>query len=269
MTKSDLPHPFVSIIIPAYNEGRRLGPALEQIRRYAERAHLRGEVIVVDDGSTDATAEVARQGDSGPLRLRVLVNQTNRGKGYSVRRGMQEAAGELLLMTDADQSTPIWEIEKALPHLGAGYDVVIGSRDAPDSQISQAQPWYRRMLGWLLRFFRGRIMLKGIRDTQCGFKLFTRRAGKRIFAEARTDGFAFDCEALLLACKLGFRIKEIGVVWCNDADSRVRLLRDSVGMLLSILWIRWRLRRVRSAAAQDLAAAEPKADAKSEAQAET
>lgn len=257
MAKSDQPHPYLSIIIPAYNEARRLAPALAQIRRYVERTNLRAEVVVVDDGSSDGTAGVARRFDPGPLALRVLVNETNRGKGYSVRRGMGEAGGEVLLMTDADQSTPIWEIEKALPHLRAGYDVVIGSRDMPDSQISEAQPWYRRLLGAALRFFRGRVMLKGIRDTQCGFKLFTRRAGRRIFERVTTNRFAFDCEVLLLACKLGFRVKEIGVVWCNDADTRVRLIRDSARMLLSLLRIRWRMRGVRMPAPDEAASPAP------------
>ena len=257
MTKSHRPPPYLSIIIPAFNENRRLPLALKQIREYVERAGLQVEVIVVDDGSSDGTAEGAARFDHGSMPLTVLRNRINRGKGYSVRRGVRRAKGEVLLMTDADQSTPIWEIEKALPHLRAGYDVVIGSRDMPDSQISEAQPWYRRLLGAALRFFRGRVMLKGIRDTQCGFKLFTRRAGRRIFERVTTNRFAFDCEVLLLACKLGFRVKEIGVVWCNDADTRVRLIRDSARMLLSLLRIRWRMRGVRMPAPAEAASPAP------------
>ncbi|MHC4789796.1 MAG: glycosyltransferase family protein [Planctomycetota bacterium] len=125
---------------------------------------------------------------------------------------------------------------------------MIGSRDMPDSVVGPHQPWYRRWLGKVLRFLRKRIMLKDINDTQCGFKLFTRRTGKRVFGELVTNGFAFDCEALLLARKLGYRIKEVGVIWCNDVDSRVRLFRDSIGMFLSLIGIRWRLRGVHAPA---------------------
>ena len=256
MAKSDQPHPYLSIIIPAYNEARRLAPALAQIRRYAERTNLRAEVVVVDDGSSDGTAGVARRFDPGPLALRVLVNETNRGKGYSVRRGMGEAGGEVLLMTDADQSTPIWEIEKALPYLNIGYDVVIGSRDMRESEVTH-QPPLRWLMGKLLRFFRGHLMLRDISDTQCGFKCFARRAGKHIFAGQRIDGFAFDCEVLMLARHLGYRIKEIGVIWCDDRDSRVKPVRDSIRMLVSLIKIRWRFRRPPAKPALDGSARSP------------
>ena len=244
MTRADSAEPLLSIVIPAYNEGRRLGPALAQIREYLERTGTTAEIIVVDDGSTDDTAEVAERFDPGAIPLRVFRNDGNRGKGYSVRRGFLAAAGKLLLMTDADQSTPLWEIEKLTPHLEAGCKVVIGSRELPDSEVSPPQGWPRRVLGKLLRLVRGWIMLHDIRDTQCGFKCFTREAGRRIFARLKTRRFAFDCEALLLARKLGYRICEVGVVWCNDRDSRVRLVRDSLEMIVSLVRIRWRLRRV-------------------------
>ena len=242
MAKSELPHPFLSIVIPAYNESRRLGPALRQIRDYAERKGLDAELIVVDDGSSDATIGVAEDFDAGPLGVQLLRNRINRGKGYSVRRGMRRARGRVLLMTDADQSTPIWEIEKVLPFLDEGFDVVIGSRDMDESDISEHQPWYRHILGLALRGLRRRVMLGDIRDTQCGFKAFTREAGKRIFAELRDEGFAFDCEVLLLARKMGYRIKEVGVAWCNDPDSRVHPIRDPFKMIASLVKIRWRLR---------------------------
>ena len=233
--------PFLSIVIPAYNESRRLGPALEVVREYAQRYDLRAEVIVVDDGSSDDTAALVEAFEPGPLSVLLLRNRINRGKGYSVRRGMRRAKGEVLLMTDADQSTPIWEIEKALPFLTAGYDVVIGSRDMDESEVDPPQPWLRVLMGKLLRFFRRSLILKDISDTQCGFKAFSRKAGRAAFADCRTDGFAFDCEVLLLARKKGYRIKEIGVVWRDDPDSRVQPVRHSLDMLVSLLKILWRL----------------------------
>ena len=244
MTKHDVSQPFLSIVVPAFNEARRLGPALRQIRAYVERKAVDAELIVVDDGSSDATAEVVDGFDAGAIPVQLLRNRINRGKGYSVRRGMRRARGRILLMTDADQSTPIWEIEKALGFFDEGYDVVIGSRDMDESDISEHQPWYRRILGQALRGLRRRVMLGDIRDTQCGFKLFSREAGKRIFAELHDEGFAFDCEVLLLARKMGYRIKEVGVVWCNDPDSRVHPIRDPVKMFASLVKIRWRLRGV-------------------------
>ncbi|MCD6303418.1 MAG: glycosyltransferase, partial [Planctomycetes bacterium] len=243
MAESDKSQPYLSVIIPAYNEARRLGPALEQIRSYFQRTGLTAEVIVVDDGSTDGTGDVVRRFEPGPLAVRCLRNRVNRGKGYSVRRGMRRARGRLLLMTDADQSTPIWEVEKLLPLIERGAEVVIGSRDAPGSRLEPPQGWLRRAMGWVMRFARRRLMLRDIRDTQCGFKLFTRRAARAIFARQRTCGFAFDVEVLLLARRMGLAIREVGVLWRNDPDSRVRPLRDAFGMVGGLLEIWWRLGR--------------------------
>jgi len=237
--------PKLSVVIPAYNEAARLPKGLQQIRQYAEQTGWAMEIVVVDDGSHDGTAAAARAFEPGPTALRVLVNERNRGKGYSVRRGMLAAAGELLLMSDADQSTHIREIEKLLPAVAEGFDVVIGSRDHPEAILSPPQGWLRRRMGWLLRTVRRQLVLRDLADTQCGFKLFTRRAGRRIFRLVRREDFAFDFEALLLARRLGYRVKEVGVVWCNDPDSRVHLLRDPFRMLGGLVAIRWRLRHVR------------------------
>lgn len=204
------------------------------------------EVIVVDDGSTDGTAGLVESLEATPLRLRVLRNERNRGKGFSVRRGMLEAQGEFLLMSDADFSTPIQEVEKLLPWFERGFDVVIGSRRMPESLLRPAQPLYRRVMDRVFRAYRRRIMLPEIRDTQCGFKCFRREAGRRIFENVTTDGFAFDCEALGLAVKMGFRIQEIGVIWCNDPDTRVRWWNDSFRMAYGLLKIRKRLKKLTS-----------------------
>jgi dolichyl-phosphate beta-glucosyltransferase len=245
MTKSDKANPQLSIIIPAYNEGRRLGLALEQIRRHFESSDMSAEVIVVDDGSSDDTAAVAEAFEPGPLVLRLIRNRCNRGKGFSVRRAMRKASGAMMLMTDADQSTPIGELAKVMPYLSDGYDVVIGSRHLPESVITRRQPGYRHGMGLIMRGLRRMLMLRDIKDTQCGFKLFSRRAAKAIFPRVRERGFAFDCEALLVARQMGCRIKEVGVVWCNDPDSRVRPVRDSLRMLVALARIHWRIRHVK------------------------
>lgn len=234
----------LSVVIPAFNESRRLPEALRQIRQYAESTGWEIEVLVVDDGSRDGTAEAARAFEPGPLKIRVLGGPHNRGKGHAVRQGMLAAGGELLLMCDADMSTPIGEVEKLLPFLEDGCEVVIGSRDRPESILSPPQGWVRRLMGRMLRFGRRLLVLRDLKDTQCGFKLFTRGAGRRIFGLVHTENFAFDFEALLLARRLGYAIAEVGVLWCNDPDSRVHIIRDPVRMLGSLAAIRWRLRHL-------------------------
>lgn len=245
MAQREPANPQLSIIIPAYNERRRLGPALERIRRHFERSPMTAEILIVDDGSTDDTLGVARAFDPGPLTVRLFRNGRNRGKGYSVRRAMRKAAGAMMLMTDADQSTPIGELAKVVPFLADGFDVVIGSRDMIDSIITKKQPGHRHLMGLMMRGMRRMLMLPEIRDTQCGFKLFSRAAGKAIFRRVREQGFAFDVEVLMLAARMGYRIHEVGVIWRNDPDSRVRPVRDSLRMLTALARIWWRMRRIR------------------------
>jgi dolichyl-phosphate beta-glucosyltransferase len=196
------------------------------------------EIIVVDDGSTDDTAAVAGLPD-----VRVLHNPRNMGKGHSVRRGMLAATGDVRLFCDADLSTPIEELDKLLPWLERGYDIVIASRDLPDSVLDPPQPRYRRVMGDTFRFLRQQILLPRLRDTQCGFKCFSRAAAERLFPLQQSAGFAFDCEILGLARQHGFRIKEQSVLWRNDRDSRVRPVRDSLAMLVDLITIYRRLRR--------------------------
>lgn len=230
--------PDLSVVIPAFNEARRLA---HTINRIIEASSGRGawEIIVIDDGSVDDTAGVAATFPD----LRVFTNPRNMGKGYSVRRGMLAATGNVRLYCDADLSTPIEEIDKLLPWLEQGYDVVIASRDLPESVLAPAQPTYRRVMGDTFRFLRQRILLPRLRDTQCGFKCFSSAAAERLFPLQRTHGFAFDCELLGLARQHGFRIKEQSVTWRDDRDSRVRPVRDSLEMLVDLIAIRRRLRR--------------------------
>ncbi len=214
----------LSIVIPAFNEEERLPASLGAISAYlaARPSAPRVEVIVVDDGSFDATAAGAENaGRRYGLDLRVLRLPKNSGKGFAVRTGCLEARGRLVLVTDADLSTPIYEWEKLA---AAGTPVAIGSRAVDESLVKEEQPLYRKAMGKLFNRFVRVLLLPGIRDTQCGFKLFTREAAREIFGRAQVDRFSFDVEALALARQLGYPIAEVPVLWFNSPDSRVTLL---------------------------------------------
>jgi dolichyl-phosphate beta-glucosyltransferase len=235
----------LSIVIPAFNEEKRLGPTLAAIRGYLAGKPFAAEIIVVDDGSTDRTSAVARDGlagqpgQSGLAGFRLIRLETNHGKGYAVRTGVLASSGDIILFTDADLSTPTEELGKFLPRLAAGCDVVIGSRAIPGSDIRVRQARPRQAMG---RFFNRLVrlfILKGFQDTQCGFKAFRRAAAMDLFSRLETSGFAFDVEILVLAGKLGYRIAEVPVVWRNSRPSRVRIFRGSWQMLKE-------LRRIRS-----------------------
>lgn len=215
------PAPLLSVVIPAFNEAGRLPATLTAIDAFF-RGRCTIEIIVVDDGSTDATATVAA-GRPGVVLIQNLVNS---GKGHSVRRGVLAARGERVLICDADGSTPIGEFAKLAAALDAGADVAIGSRDLPDSVVSPRQPLLRRVVAGLLRSARRRRILPEIRDTQCGFKLFRRSVAHEVFGGQTLTGWLFDCEVLALAAERGCRIVEVGVRWANDPSSRVRLVGD-------------------------------------------
>lgn len=212
--------PRLSVVIPAYNEALRLPSTLGRVRKHLAERGGAHEIVVVDDGSTDATAEVARA--AGDV-VRVLRHQPNRGKGYAARRGMLAATGERRLMTDADLSTPIEELAGLEAALDRGYDVAIGSRAVAGARIEVRQPAYREAMGRLFNLLVQALLLPGLSDTQCGFKLFTARAARAAFSVASLDGFSFDVEALYLARRLGLRIAEVPVIWRNDAATRVGL----------------------------------------------
>jgi dolichyl-phosphate beta-glucosyltransferase len=234
----------LSIVIPAYNEQRRIGRALAIVRDHAERAGRAIELIVVDDGSTDGTRRIVESFDPGPVALRLIPLERNHGKGHAVRRGMLQATGELRLMSDADFSTPLSELAKLEPWIERGFDIVIASRSLPDSILDPPQPWHRRLMGRGMILLRGSMMLRGLRDTQCGFKLFTAAAAGRLFAMQTIDGFAFDVEVLAIAERLGMRIKEIGVIWRDDRESKVRPILDSVRVVRALFEIRRRVARI-------------------------
>ena len=238
--------PSLSLVIPAYNESSRISTSLRSIGRYLETASFDPvEVIVVDDGSRDGTAEAAisakRAISAVGGELRVIANPSNRGKGYSVQRAMQEAHHDWLLCSDADLSTPIKELDRLMGAAAeGGYDVAIGSRAVDRSLIGDHQPLYREAPDeelWSQMVELGWTGLP-IADTQCGFKLFNRQAARQIAARQRLAGFGFDVEQLYLARKLGFRVAEIAVEWNNNADSSVTL-RTGLRAFSDVWRVKW------------------------------
>jgi dolichyl-phosphate beta-glucosyltransferase len=235
----------LSIVVPAFNEAERIERALVAIRAYAEKAAFACELLVVDDGSTDGTAETVTHFDAGPLPVRVLRNESNRGKGYSVRQGVLAARGRMILMCDADLPTPMEEFVKLRTWFDRGYAVVIGSRDMPGSRLDPPQPRPRRWLAWGFRTLRRQVLLPTLRDTQCGFKCFLADAARAIFTRTAIDGWLFDCEILGIADKLRYRIREVGVIWRSHPDSRVDVFRELLTSLPTLYKIKRRLRKIR------------------------
>ncbi len=228
---------YLSIIIPAYNEALRLPKTLPGVREYLLKQDYEWEVVLVDDGSDDNTIEVF-QGIFAPEEGRVVKNPGNRGKGYSVRQGTASARGEVLLISDADFSTPVWEFENLRAILDQGYDIVIGSRSLPKSNVTKKQAWYRQGMGRVFNQLVQWVALEGFVDTQCGFKLFRCETSKPIFSRMTIDRFSFDVEILYIAQKRGLKIKEVPVEWENMLYSRVHIVRDSLRMLLDLFLIR-------------------------------
>jgi dolichyl-phosphate beta-glucosyltransferase len=221
--------PSLSVVIPAYNEARRLPTSLRRVLDFLERGGQSFEIVVVDDGSDDDTSSCVRA--LGHPAVTLVGNERNRGKGYSVRRGMLLARGERRLMTDADLSTPIEELPRLIAALVEGADVAVGSRAASGADIVVHQPWYREVVGRLFNLAVRSLTVRGIRDTQCGFKLFSGPAAREVFASLRLDGFSFDVEALFVAQKRGYRLVEIPVRWSNDAASRVTVRKGALAFL--------------------------------------
>jgi dolichyl-phosphate beta-glucosyltransferase len=229
----------LSVVIPAFNEEERLGRTLARVFEYLSGQPGTFEVIVVDDGSTDGTVDAARRAAGGRGDLRVVLNGRNRGKGFSVRRGVEESRGEFVLFSDADLSTPIEDVEKLfLPLLEGGYDIAIGSRSIRGSDVRVHQPWYRELMGKVFNKIVRLFTLRGFKDTQCGFKLFRADVAREVFSRQRIERFSFDVEALYLARKGGRRIAEVPVTWYNSPRSRVSIVGDPLRMFLDVLRIR-------------------------------
>jgi len=240
--------PYLSVVVPAYNEERRLPPTLARIKSYlAEMSHP-SEIIVVDNNSRDRTAEVARGAGV------TLLQEPRRGKGAAVRAGMLAARGGYLLFSDADLSTPIEQVELLFAALRSGYDIAIGSRGLPESNLPVRQPWYRELVGRAGNLLVRAVAVRGIADTQCGFKLFPRAIAKRLFRAQLMTGIAFDMEILFLAQRLKMRIAEIPVTWRDSPDTRINRVRDSLDAVKDLVrirlnWLRGRYPRERVAEA--------------------
>ncbi|MBD3291526.1 MAG: glycosyltransferase [Armatimonadia bacterium] len=231
----------LSVVIPAYNEEDRLGPTLEAVTTYLDEQPWPTELIVVDDGSTDATAELASDLlEEGPIPGRVLVNEQNRGKGYSVRRGMTESEGRLALFSDADLSTPIEHTADLRDAIEAGADVAVGSRALRDSDVKVRQPWARQTAGKMFSLVQRSILGSGIRDTQCGFKMFTREAVEAVFPHQQLERWAFDAEIIMIAQRLGLTVVEVPVRWLNAPGTKVNALVDGMQMVADL----WTIRRM-------------------------
>lgn len=237
---SEAQAPYISIIIPAYNEERRLPNTLNDVLKFMRAQSWTSEVIVVDDGSEDGTSDVALSFARRNASVRVLRYTPNRGKGYAVNRGMMASRGRFALFSDADLSTPIEELTKLLLPLERGEcDIAIASRALPESELAIRQPFFREMLGRTFNVFVQALLLPGIHDTQCGFKCFRREVIHEIFARQRIFGFAFDVEILFIARSLGYRIREMPVRWINSPETKVKLLKHGPQMLWQLMQIRW------------------------------
>jgi len=229
---------FLSIIIPAYNEELRISSTLERLHNYLTANSWEYEIIVVDDGSSDNTAAVVEKFSRKYESIKLIRYPENAGKGYAIRTGVLSSRGSLLLMCDADMSTPIEEIEKLLPFLREGYDIAIGSRALAESDLMVRQPWYRELMGRIFNIFVKIMVMKGLNDTQCGFKLFNGDISRRLFEKGFIDGFSFDVEVLFLAGKGGYKIKEVPIKWLNSPLSKVKIASDPLKMFLGLLKIR-------------------------------
>jgi glycosyltransferase involved in cell wall biosynthesis len=231
--------PTYSIVIPAYNEGTRLGASLEKVLSYVHAQKWDAEVIVVNDGSRDNTADIVRSFAEKDPTLKLLDNPGNYGKGYSVRNGMLQAQGRVILFSDADLSSPIEEAPKLLDALDDGADIAIGSRWLRAETQTQRQPLHRQLFGRIFNLMLRASLGLQFKDTQCGFKAFKRAAAQAIFPLQKIERWGFDPEILFLARKLGFKVQEIPVAWGHSGGTRINPLVDGVKMFQEMLRVRW------------------------------
>jgi len=237
--KTDYRLPHYSIIIPAYNESERIGPTLEGVLTHVAERGWDAEVIVVDDGSEDDTAEIVRRYAAQNPCLRLLQNPGNRGKGYSVRNGMLRARGEVLMFSDADLSSPMDESDKLFAAIEEGADIAIGSRWLRRDLQTQEQPIHRQIMGRIFNLVVRIILGLSFKDTQCGFKAFSRTAANAIFPLQKIERWGFDPELLYLAHKLGFKVVEVPVEFAHSTGTRISPLSDGSRMLGEMLQVRW------------------------------
>jgi len=232
---------YLSIIVPSYNEEKRLPKTLLDMDRYLRKQNYEYEIIVVNDGSKDRTAEAVEDLKPKIKNLKLIDNKENHGKGFVVRQGLLEAKGRIRLFSDADNSTSIDQVEKVFPWIEKGFDIVIGSRDVKGAVLDPPQSLLRITMGNIFNLMvQVLVGLWGIWDTQCGFKAFSAKAAEDILPRCRIDRWAFDPEILIIGKKLGYKIKEVPVVWRNDPDSKVKF-KGMVRMAFDLLKIKWNL----------------------------
>ncbi len=228
-----------SIIIPAYNESQRISASLDRILAYIADQQWGAEIIVVNDGSRDNTAEIVREYAKSHPMVRLIENPGNRGKGYTVRHGMMQAHGDILLFTDADLSSPIEESQKLFAAIDRGADVTFGSRWLQAELQTERQPLYRQVFGRIFNLLLRIILGLKYKDTQCGFKAFTRKAAQNIFSRQMIDRWGFDPEILFLAEKFGYKVAEVPVEWAHDNRSKINPVTDGFKMFVEMLRVRW------------------------------
>ena len=229
---------FLSIVVPAYNEEKRLQSTLEKLYSYLKIKDYEYEVIVIDDGSSDKTSEVALSSELAKIgKLSLLKNEKNEGKGFSIKRGILSSRAEFILFTDSDLSTPIEELDEIFLSIQT-HDIVIGSRSIEGADIRVHQPFYRELMGRIFNILVNIFVLKGFIDTQCGFKLFRSTAAKDIAKELKINRFGFDVEMLYLAKKKNYKIKEVPVIWLDSPTSKVNPIFDSFKMFIDLLLIK-------------------------------
>lgn len=235
--------PFLSVVIPSYNEEPRISDTLSQVVEYLTAQDYDWEVVVADDGSQDRTAQLVGQVIVHHPNVRIL-RLPHQGKGWAVKNGMLAAQGKYRLLCDADLSVPIAQVERLLPPRGPGSDIVLGSREAPGS-ARIGEPGRRYLMGRMFNLLVSRLAVPGLDDTQCGFKCYRGEAAQELFQRQTMDGFSFDVEVLFLASQRGLTFSEVGVDWYYRPQSKVRPVRDSLAMTLDLIKIRWRHRNSR------------------------
>ena len=236
-----LRRPELSVVIPVYNEEKRLGKTLRESLDYLKKSKIPFEIVIVDDGSTDSTLKVVEKfgRKAGKKTLRVLKQGTNRGKGAAVRRGAMEAQGDIVLYMDADNATTLSQYERFRPLLAKGFDVVVGSRAVDRSMVKVRQPLYREAMGRIFNLMVQLAATPGLWDTQCGFKAFRRKAAQAVFPLQTIERFGFDVEILFIARKQGWSMVEAPVEWFDAPGSKVHAVRDSLTMFLDLFLIRF------------------------------